>query len=224
MCDKFVCADTTARLKNRFLSHVTKSWKDVNNEVMKSLSHFEGLLGELLVSWYDSEKDVEQASRSDHLLLRAEIKVSLDNAGVTRGEQAKEVLRRYHILEPNLVGEIFERRVGGDGKERVSQSNGYGHNSTNGPDEEEASSRHMLSESRQTVSVSDRLKEDDGDGMSVLSHAAGGNQFDLDSEGKGNNLAMLKGFVRAALEQAHSRLEEEKRNLCLIVKHNRKKR
>lgn len=222
--------DVATRLKNRFLSHITKAWKDINNEVIKSLSHFEGLLGELLVNWYESEKSVDQASRSDHLLLRAEIKVALDNASVTRGEEMKEVLRRYHVLEPHLVAEIFERRVDAVAKEPRGRERGeeehYGEVRSRGHlDRDDLSSRHLLSESHQSVSVSvsEGHVEDDG-GISAISQGAGGNQFDLDAQGKGNYMSMLKELVKAALQQAHQRLEDEKANMCKIVKHNRKKR
>ena len=203
---------------------MTNSWRDVNDEVVKSLTHFEVRLSELLDSWNESEQLVEQAARSDHLMLRAEIKVCLDNAQSVRGVRTKDVLRKYHLMENQLVGEILECRVGRD-VDAAGAGAGAGEDGSGERDGSITQHLPAHSHATHTTFTSEEQSHDAVSVMSPSSKNASGNLFNMGGEGsEESNLILLKRIVRKAAAEAHSALEAELLNLTPIIKRNRKNR
>ena len=177
--------------------------------MIKSLDHFETLLGDLLVKWYDSEKECQEAAKSDNLLFSAEIKVSLDNVRSQFASDIKRVLGMYKKWESVIVSEIIESRVteegyvlrgGGDGMRAI--------NSVDGSSMGEGGS--TATDSVSAMQVSPRTRDSS-------------NRFEIGNDPqRHSHLATIRSHLRKACSAAHKALHAEQKQLILFVVEGRR--
>lgn len=80
----------------------------MNDEVTKSVLHFECLLGDLLMKWYDTEKSFQQAIREEKEEFVLSVEESIEKILSSHKDNSGKMTEFYQNMETSLVSEFFE--------------------------------------------------------------------------------------------------------------------